>query len=64
MIDGISTGKAMRILHFPLSAKSFRVKYAEIFTHDKTKGGHYRWSRAEILEAAGKMAPKPIKNGR
>lgn len=53
----ISTGKALKILGFYLSPHTFRTKYLDMFPWVRTPGGHYRWLRASVEEAASMMRP-------
>lgn len=53
--DWISTGDAIRILGFYLSAHTFRTKYQGVIPSVLTPGGHYRWSRQSVEEEARLM---------
>ena len=51
----ISTGEAIRILGFYLSPHTFRDKYRDLIPWVPTPGGHYRWLKAAVEEAAALM---------
>lgn len=53
--DWITTGEAIRILGFYLSAHTFRDNYQGIIPWVTTPGGHYRWDRQSVEEQARLM---------